>query len=139
MAMAAMAQTPKIGWLDGTGDIQDPFAITSAPSAPKVVGSRLHYKKRSGNGPAMGWVSILAGGKRLLEEASEHEPWRFWKGSPEEDLRDVFKNATPSGRGIASTSLRIFMDLSFDLSEDQFHLKHSSARSKASHAYDPWS
>lgn len=82
MAMAAMAQTPKIGWLDGTGDIQDPFAITSAPCAPKVVGSRLHYKKRSGNGPAMGWVSILAGGKRLLEESSEHEPWRFWKGAP---------------------------------------------------------
>lgn len=64
---------------------------------PKVVGSRLHYKKRSGNGPAMGWVSILAGGKRLLEEASEHEPWKIWKGSPEQDLRDVFKNGTPSG------------------------------------------
>eukprot|EP00435_Cladocopium_sp_Y103_P043207 s351_g12.t1 len=44
-----------------------------------VVGSRLHYKKRNGEGPAMGWVSIqLAGGKRLLEEASEHEPWPCW-------------------------------------------------------------
>ncbi|CAL1142320.1 unnamed protein product [Cladocopium goreaui] len=71
----------------------------------QVVGSRLHYKKRSGNGPAMGWVSILAGGKRLLEEASEHD-WPLlvqqedlWALELSEEVYEVMRKKITEPRG----------------------------------------
>ena len=46
----------------------------------KVTGGRLQYLKRDGEGPELGWVSLQAAGKRLLEELNIHEAWTLRKG-----------------------------------------------------------
>eukprot|EP00434_Breviolum_minutum_P029803 symbB.v1.2.026348.t1/scaffold2625.1/size74540/2 len=71
----------------------------------QVTGGRLQYQKRDGEGPELGWVSLQAAGKRLLEELNIHD-WPlhsrsddFWHTTLSEETYAVMRSKLTEPRG----------------------------------------